>query len=84
MELLVEITFTVHIPPESMYLIVKQQEYIDDMFTRRVITDYSVSKDIRTICLTFSEVSLDEATFLLDNFPLVNFMKYRFKPVEVH
>ncbi len=82
-EINVEIKFYRHIPQESLPLIPKQRDHIDNMLSRKVISGYTASVDKRTLWLTFKNKTEQEVIEVIESFPLADFFEYTFKPVEV-
>lgn len=78
-----EAIFSIPIPQGKMHLIQKQKEYIDELFHKGIISDYSVSQDKKTVWVTFAGKTVKEAALLMEDFPLAGFMEYHFIPTEV-
>ena len=83
-EVVVEVVFNMNIPQDLMCLIERQKGYIDELFHTGVILDYSVSRDKKTLWITFEGKTPEEVSGLMNDFPLFHYMSYHIRPMETH
>jgi len=61
---------------EFILLIPKQREYIDEMFNRGVISNYTLAMDRSKLWVTMVVPALSDVRQILDEFPIAEHIEY--------
>ena len=73
---MVEVSLPESITQEFILLIPKQREFIDEMFSRGVISGYTLAMDRSKLWVTFVVQGVREVRQIMDDFPIASYIEY--------
>ena len=75
-QFMVEVFLPGSLSQEYISLIPKQREYIDDMFSRGVISSYTLAMDRSKLWVTFSLQTVRDVKQIMNDFPIADYVDY--------
>lgn len=75
-EFMVEVKLPGALTQEFILLIPSQREFIDDMFNRGVISNYTLAMDRSKLWVTFAVQTAKEVKLIMDDFPIADYIEY--------
>ena len=75
-QFMVEVNLPEALTQEFILLIPSQREYMDDMFNRGVISNYTLSMDRSKLWVTMIVQTVKDVRQIMDEFPIVDYIEY--------
>jgi ribulose kinase len=75
-QFMVEVSLPEALTQEFILLIPGQRQYIDDMFNRGVISNYTLAMDRSKLWVTMVVQTVKDVRQIMDDFPIADYIEY--------